>query len=46
MKLVGFSGCPNDATSFAKEVANVIVESNGGYGAFRDFAEIIIKSKQ
>lgn len=46
MKLVGFSGCPNDATSFAKEAANVIVESNGGYGAFRDFAEIIIKSKQ
>jgi len=46
MKLVGFSGCPNDATFFAKEISDVIVESNGGHGAFRDFAEIIIKSKQ
>ncbi len=45
MKLCGFTASPNDATSFAKEVADVVVESKGGYGAFRDFAEIIIYAK-
>lgn len=46
MKKSGLSACPNDATKFAKEIADVIVESNGGYGAFRDLAEIIIEAKQ
>lgn len=45
MKLVGLSACPNDATKFAKEAANVIVESNGGYGAIRDLCELIIEAK-
>jgi 3-deoxy-D-manno-octulosonate 8-phosphate phosphatase (KDO 8-P phosphatase) len=45
MKLVGLSACPADATKFAKKVADIIVESNGGYGAFRDLAEIIISAK-
>lgn len=45
MKMVGFSACPNDATIFAKEVADVILDSKGGFGAFRDFAEIIIFAK-
>lgn len=44
MKLAGLSACPADATPFAKEVADLIVESNGGFGAFRDLAEIIISS--
>lgn len=46
MEIVGFSACPVDATTFAKEAADVIVKYRGGYGAFREFAEIIIKSKQ
>ena len=45
MKLAGLTACPNDATKFAKDIADIIVESKGGYGAFRDFAEIIIESK-
>ena len=45
MKLVGLSACPADATKFAKEVSDLIVESNGGFGAFRDLAEIIISSQ-
>ncbi|MBU1099138.1 MAG: HAD-IIIA family hydrolase [Bacteroidetes bacterium] len=45
MKLAGLTACPNDATPFAKEVADIVVESNGGFGALRDFAEIIIESK-
>lgn len=46
MKQTGLTACPNDATKFAKEVADIIVESKGGHGAFRDFAEIIIESKR
>lgn len=45
MKLAGLTACPKDATKFAKEIADVIVENKGGYGAFRDFAEIIIEAK-
>jgi YrbI family 3-deoxy-D-manno-octulosonate 8-phosphate phosphatase len=46
MVFCGFSGCPNDATKYAKEAADIIVDSKGGNGAFRDFAEIIILSKK
>lgn len=46
MKKAGLSACPNDATIFAKKAADLIVESKGGYGAFRDLAEIIIQAKQ
>lgn len=45
MNTVGLSACPADATIFARETADVIVENRGGYGAFRDFAELIIKLK-
>jgi 3-deoxy-D-manno-octulosonate 8-phosphate phosphatase (KDO 8-P phosphatase) len=45
MKLVGLSACPSDATKFAKEVADVVVESKGGYGAIRDLCELIIEAK-
>ncbi len=46
MKRAGLSACPKDATAFAKEVADIIVQSKGGFGAFRDLAEIIIEAKQ
>jgi 3-deoxy-D-manno-octulosonate 8-phosphate phosphatase (KDO 8-P phosphatase) len=46
MKLVGLAACPADATKFAKELAHIIVENNGGNGAFRDLAEIIIDAKR
>ncbi len=46
MKKSGLSACPKDATKFAKEVADVIVESSGGNGAFRDFAELIIEAQK
>lgn len=45
MMFAGLSASPADATHFAKEVSDVVVESNGGYGAFRDFAELIIRAK-
>ena len=46
ISLAGLSACPSDATNFAKESVDIIVESKGGFGAFRDFAEIIIEAKQ
>lgn len=46
MKKSGLSACPHDATKFAKDVADIIVKSCGGNGAFRDFAEYIIEAKQ
>ena len=45
MKLAGLSASPNDATKFAKSEADFITASNGGFGAFRDFAELIIEAK-
>jgi len=44
MKIVGLTACPSDATHFVKELADLIVESKGGNGPFRDFAEFIINA--
>jgi 3-deoxy-D-manno-octulosonate 8-phosphate phosphatase (KDO 8-P phosphatase) len=46
MGLVGLAGCPADATPFARAAAHYVCPSRGGYGAFRDFAELIIAAKQ
>ncbi len=46
MGLVGLAGCPADATPFARATAHYVCPSRGGYGAFRDFAELIIAAKQ
>jgi 3-deoxy-D-manno-octulosonate 8-phosphate phosphatase (KDO 8-P phosphatase) len=46
MKQVGLSACPADAMSFARKVANYVCTANGGHGAFREFAELIINSKK
>lgn len=46
MGLVGLSACPDDATPFAREAADFICPSRGGYGAFRDFAELIIAARK
>jgi len=45
MEKVGLSACPADATKFAKKIADVIVESKGGYGAIRDLCELLIEAK-
>ena len=41
---LGLTACPKDATIFAKRVAHYICTFNGGHGAFRDFAELIISA--
>ena len=45
MKQVGLCACPADAMSFARRVAHYVCTTNGGHGAFREFAELIINSK-
>lgn len=45
MRLAGLTACPKDATHFAKNEADIVLKINGGYGAFREFAEIIIEAK-
>lgn len=45
MRLVGLAACPVDATPFAQEVAHYVCPNRGGYGAFRDIAELIIAAR-
>jgi 3-deoxy-D-manno-octulosonate 8-phosphate phosphatase (KDO 8-P phosphatase) len=45
MGRVGLAGCPADATPFARAAAHFVCPSQGGHGAFRDFAELIIAAK-
>lgn len=40
---VGLAACPNDAVDEIKEIVHFIAPNKGGYGAFRDFCEYIIK---
>lgn len=46
MKLVGFTATPDDGMNFIKEISDYICEAKGGYGAFREFAELLISLKQ
>lgn len=43
LKNVGFSGAPNNAPEFIKEVVHFVTTKKGGDGAFREFTEHILK---
>lgn len=45
MKLVGLAACPSDAMGEIKKISDYVCKNCGGYGAFRDLAELIIKEK-
>jgi 3-deoxy-D-manno-octulosonate 8-phosphate phosphatase (KDO 8-P phosphatase) len=45
MQCVGLAACPADAVYQAQAVAHYKSTQNGGHGAFRDFAELIIYAK-
>ena len=45
MQLCGFTATPNDGMSFIKDIADYVCETNAGYGAFREFAELILAFK-
>lgn len=40
--IVGLTACPSDAEDEVKAAADVVLVRPGGYGAFREFAEIIL----
>jgi 3-deoxy-D-manno-octulosonate 8-phosphate phosphatase (KDO 8-P phosphatase) len=44
--LVGLTATPSDGTIFTLQVACYHCQAKGGYGAFRDFAELIIQANQ
>jgi 3-deoxy-D-manno-octulosonate 8-phosphate phosphatase (KDO 8-P phosphatase) len=46
MARVGLSACPADALPMVREVADYVCRRNGGHGAFREFAELIIAARQ
>lgn len=43
LERVGISACPADAMEHVTCMANYICQQKGGYGAFREFAEWLIK---
>lgn len=45
LKMVGLSACPADAMQEIKDIADYRCHNYGGHGAFREFAELIIKAK-
>lgn len=42
---VGLTACPSDAYAEVKAVADVVLACPGGHGAFREFAEIVLKAR-
>ncbi len=45
LQMVGLSACPADAMAEIKSLADYTCQNYGGHGAFREFAELIIKAK-
>lgn len=45
MERVGLCACPSDAMGVVKGISHYICRSAGGHGAFREFAELIVESK-
>ncbi len=45
IKQCGFTATPNDGMNFIKEIVDYICDTKAGYGAFREFAEIILAFK-
>ncbi len=43
LKLVGLSASPSDAIEEIKKIVDYVCKNKGGNGAFREFAELIIK---
>lgn len=42
LKLAGLSATPSDGMKKVKEIVDFVCENKSGYGAFREFAELII----
>ncbi len=45
LKKIGLSATPNDGINSIKNICDYICSTNGGYGAFREFADLIVEVK-
>ena len=45
LEKVGFSAAPGDTVSLVKNSVNYVCSKNGGNGAFRELAELILRTK-
>ncbi|MBL7974678.1 MAG: HAD-IIIA family hydrolase [Candidatus Kapabacteria bacterium] len=45
MKICGFAACPQDAVEHIKSIAHYVCTHNGGNGAVREFAEMILQAQ-
>jgi YrbI family 3-deoxy-D-manno-octulosonate 8-phosphate phosphatase len=43
LKAVGFSGAPANASDYIKDICDGVTTKKGGYGAFREFVEVILE---
>ncbi len=46
LKSVGFSACPRDAVESVTDIVDYVCQKDGGRGAFRELADLIIKNKK
>lgn len=42
MEIAGISACPRDASAEVRDICSVVADSEGGYGAVREIAEMIL----
>jgi len=45
LKLSGVAVCPSDAHPEVKKICDIVLKSAGGKGAFREFTEMLLKSR-
>jgi 3-deoxy-D-manno-octulosonate 8-phosphate phosphatase (KDO 8-P phosphatase) len=45
MRLAGFTACPADARPEVRESVDLVLTAPGGRGAFRELADLILKSR-
>ena len=46
LRKVGFSACPSDAVDLVKYSVDYVSSQKGGDGAVRDFAQLILNTRQ
>ncbi len=45
LKKVGLAGAPNDCVGEVREICHYVCQAKGGEGAFREFANLILRGK-
>ena len=46
LKRVGVSACPSDAIPAVRDAVDIVLQTPGGSGAFREFSEMILESRR